>query len=268
LGLVKRGELDPAGIFIARAKDRLIGTVVSLPVPGASGLIWPPQAVSHPCQSAIKDQLVRHACRWLRGKGIRLVQALLAQAEVPYGEALLQNGFALVTRLWYLRHRLDKADGPAEPLPRLRFQTYARCDHSVFDRTLLRTYEESRDCPEITGIRTIDQIIEGHKAQGLHDPDFWWLASDEAGPAGVLLLTALPEGPFWDISYLGVLPEKRRRGYGAELTRKALDEAVGLNALQLTLSVDDRNMPARRLYRNLGFEPYDQREVYLAIWDK
>jgi len=35
---------------------------------------------------------------------------------------------------------------------------------------------------------------------------------------------------------------------------------------RVTLSVDGRNLPALQLYRDLGFAPYDRREVYLAIW--
>ena len=37
---------------------------------------------------------------------------------------------------------------------------------------------------------------------------------------------------------------------------------------EVTLSVDMRNHPARALYRGLGFEPYDVREVYLAVWSR
>jgi ribosomal protein S18 acetylase RimI-like enzyme len=35
---------------------------------------------------------------------------------------------------------------------------------------------------------------------------------------------------------------------------------------QVTLSVDVRNRPAWGLYRSLGFEPFELREVYLIVW--
>ncbi|MFZ8477881.1 GNAT family N-acetyltransferase, partial [Staphylococcus aureus] len=70
----------------------------------------------------------------------------------------------------------------------------------------------------------------------------------------------------WDVSYVGIVPEARRRGFGRELMRKALIEARVAEATQLTLSVDVRNRPAWELYRRLGFEAFEQREVYLAIW--
>ena len=42
--------------------------------------------------------------------------------------------------------------------------------------------------------------------------------------------------------------------------------ARAADASGVTLSVDGRNEPAQFLYRKLGFEVFDRREVYLAIW--
>ena len=47
---------------------------------------------------------------------------------------------------------------------------------------------------------------------------------------------------------------------------KALAEARAAGASSLTLSVDARNRPASELYRGLGFESFDRREVFLAVW--
>src|SRR5436190_22947013 len=80
LRLVRSGELDPAGILVARGNRHLWGALVCLPVPGASGLIWPPQVCADP-PTAIEDDLVRRAAAWLRQRGAKLGQALLAPAE-------------------------------------------------------------------------------------------------------------------------------------------------------------------------------------------
>ena len=83
---------------------------------------------------------------------------------------------------------------------------------------------------------------------------------------GVVLVTEIPETGAWDLSYLGVIPEERRRGLGRELVRKVLIEAQLAGVTSVSLSVDTRNRPAWRLYLDMGFEPYDRREVYLAVW--
>lgn len=267
LGLIDRGELDPAGIFVASVSSDLVGSMICMTVPGASGLVWPPQALAkHAERTEIEDQLIQVVSAWLRQRGTKLAQALLVADDVHLGAPLLRNGFAHITRLWYLRHNLELI---AQVLPgeRLSYLPYL-ADTGRFHETLLRSYADSQDCPEVTGVRTIDEIMDGHRSQGNYDPERWWLALAEDVPVGVLLLTETPELGNWDISYVGVVPEARGRGIGAELIRKALVEARVGAATQLTLSVDARNRPACRLYHRLGFERFDEREVFLAIWSR
>jgi ribosomal protein S18 acetylase RimI-like enzyme len=132
----------------------------------------------------------------------------------------------------------------------------------------LETYEGTLDCPEVNGVRELDEIITGHRSQGTHDPARWRLVSDENGPVGVLLLAEIPEWNSLDVSYLGVVPGQRRRGIGKDMMRWSLGEALAAGCSQVTLSVDERNRPAWSLYRELGFDSYDRREVYLAIWNR
>ena len=115
-------------------------------------------------------------------------------------------------------------------------------------------------------VRTVEEAIAGHRAQGRFAPGRWWLAVAGSRPAGVLLMTEIPEIGDWDVSYLGVVPEARRRGFAKEMMLRGLFEAKAAGVKRVTLSVDSRNLPALQLYRDLGFSPYDRREVYLAIW--
>lgn len=266
LDLIEHGELDPAGVMVARQERQLVGAMVCLRVPGASGLVWPPQTLACPRQRAIEDELVRAISTWLRGRGAKLGQALLTTADVHWGAALERNGFAHITRLWYLRHGSDWTAELLSAPERLKFRTYREIDPAPFHETMLRTYEATRDCPEVNGVRSLVEIVEGHRAQGTFDPDRWWLAWFRGRPVGVLLMTDMPEWDSWDVSYVGVVPEARQRGFGRELMRKAMLEARTAEVRQLTLSVDARNHPAWNLYQQLGFESFDQREVFLAIW--
>ncbi len=263
LHLLERGELDPRGIFVVRAAAGLRGALVCLPVPGCSALIWPPAVVGDR-PTALEDELVRQAIAWLRGRGVKLAQALLAPDEAPLAEPLERNGFAAVTRLWYMRHDLN--------LPLDCLNTPARLDYQAFDngplfrQTLTRTYEDSRDCPEVNGVRTIEEVLQGHRAQGVFDPQRWWLALDAGRPVGVLIATEMPESGDWEVAYMGVVPEARRRGFGREMLLHVLCEARAAEVPSVALSVDARNQPAWYLYRGLGFEPFEQRLVYLAVW--
>lgn len=263
LHLLQRGELDPQGIFIVRGASSLDGALVCLPVPGRSALLWPPGAVGER-REAVEDALLCHAVSWLRQSGVRLAQTLLAPEEMVLAAPLLRNGFAEVTRLWYLRHDLNLPLHCLHLPAHLEYQPFA--DDALFRRTLARTYAETLDCPEINGVRELEDVLTGHRTQGAFDPERWWLALAETEPVGVLLMTEMPESGDWELAYMGVVPEARRRGFGREMLLHALCAARAADAPAVTLSVDVRNRPAWNLYRALGFEAYDQRLVYLAIW--
>ncbi len=261
LKMLRDQELNPSGALVARTDGHLQGALFCQSVAGASGLLWPPQTQPH-CRE-IEDQLIDHACRLLADQGAKLVQSLLTLEETSLGASLERNGFAHITQLWYMRHDLEI---PAELLHQtdhLEYVSYASCDRSAFHQTLLRTYESTQDCPEVNGVREIEEVIAGHKSQGRHDAETWWLASHRGRSIGVLMLGEMADLKSWELLYLGVVPEARGRGFGRELARKALWEARAAEAPQLTLSVDARNSPALNLYQEIGFEAYDQREVFL-----
>jgi ribosomal protein S18 acetylase RimI-like enzyme len=265
LALLQSGELDPAALFVEHNADGLAGVLVCLPVPGASALFWPPRAVADANAAAREDRLINHALRWVRTRGAKLSQSLLTAEEVPLAIPLLRNGFRHVTRLWYLATDLEVPVAQLNTPSRLNYRAYDPAGPADFHQTLLRTYEATRDCPEINGVRSIEEIILGHRAQGRFDPGRWWLAVADGRPAGVLLMTEIPGIGDWDVSYLGIVPEARRRGFAKEMMLRGLFEAKAAGVKRVTLSVDGRNLPALQLYRDLGFSPYDRREVYLSI---
>lgn len=267
LRLMRQGELDPAGVLVVAGEGALQGALVCLPVAGASGLVWPPQVCAGNAQREIEDQLLSSAIAWLRQGGAKLGQSLLAEGENYLAASLERNGFDHITSLWYMRHELNLPSARPAAAPPLTYQTYSACDHALFHRTLLRSYESTRDCPEVNGVRSLRDVIEGHQAQGIHDPEHWWLALQAGEAVGVLLAAEISEWQGWDLSYLGVVPGARGRGVGRAMTRRVLCEARAAGATQVTLAVDMRNRPAWNLYLDLGFEPFDRREAYLAIWN-
>jgi mycothiol synthase len=264
LALVAQGVIDPRGIFVVRDGAGLRGVQICVPLAGAGGLVWLPR--TDPADPALEEQLIQFGLDWLRGRGTKIAQALLSPADMPALGPLLQRGFQPITRLHYLEHALDSL--PAPRAQRLRYNTYSPANRDLFHHTLLRTYQGSLDCPELNGVRTIDEIIAGHMAQGNFRPERWWLAYDGDRPVAVAMVTAVPDLEAWDLSYLGVVPEARRLGLGRELAGHVLQVAQSEQAPKLVLAVDDRNAPAIQLYESLGFQNVDFREVYLYFWDR
>src|SRR5262245_32289626 len=82
LTLLAAGEIDPAGIFVARSPRGLAGVQIAIMLRGASGLFWLPQVDRQFSAGALAPRLVGAALDWLRGLGAKLAQALIHPSEL------------------------------------------------------------------------------------------------------------------------------------------------------------------------------------------
>lgn len=93
-----------------------------------------------------------------------------------------------------------------------------------------------------------------------HEAGLLWVARDEAGLRAGFALAGLVDGRL-HLEEVDVLPEFGRRGIGAALVRKTIEEARvrGLGAVTLCTYRDvPWNAP---FYRRLGFRPLRTREI-------
>lgn len=260
LHLLDAAVLDPAGIWLARHNTAIVGVQICMPLHGGSYLFWLPETRG---ARADKDALVRAALAWCQVRGGKLAQAILPPADADRAAPLVRQGFRRVTQLLYLEHHLNVL--PAAPADALVFEPFDAANEPTFRQTLARSYDGTLDCPELNGVRTIDEILAGYRAPGAGKPAGWWLLRAGDEPAGVLILTAMSEDAAWDLSYIGVVPEHRRRGIGRVAVCHALQTAQVGGAVQMLLAVDVRNEPARHLYASLGFTQTELRDVYLHL---
>jgi ribosomal-protein-alanine N-acetyltransferase len=80
----------------------------------------------------------------------------------------------------------------------------------------------------------------------------------------VLARTIMDEA---EILTIGVIPESRRQGLGAELLRAAMNRAAALDARSMFLEVAEHNATARALYTRFGFAEVGRRKRYYANGD-
>lgn len=246
--LIARGELNPADVLLARRGGAVVGAVFCQAMPGAVAVIWPPRAVGD--DPALEDALAAAALRHVAG--VKVVQAFLPPEEAWRAGPLVRAGFRLATRLSLMRRvgRPVAPGGSARDRPRIQLVPYPDCDPAEFLRVLVRSHDDSLDCPELHGIRTPEEVLAGYR-DCAPDVARWWLARDTAGPVGVLILRAD------ELIFVGVVPERRGQGIGRVLVEAA--GAVG------SVAVDSRNAPAVQLYRSVGFEVAGARDTYLAL---
>jgi len=129
----------------------------------------------------------------------------------------------------------------------------AEQNRQLFADAIGVSYEQTMDCPGLVGLRTMDDIIAGHQATGVFDPDIWFAISSGDEPVGVMLLNAVPQRSALELVYLGIGPKWRGKGLARVLLKHAITVANRRLLPHFTLAVDQTNAPALKLYRSLQF---------------
>lgn len=271
-----RGRVDLSGLWIARRTgwrgDRLVGAMLTQKLAGRAAALWPPEVRPGWNRGAIAAGLVHEALETLRAEGTAIVQAVLDETADPRTALdLTRGGLPRVTDLIFMRR--DAAAPWTIPSrgegPRLRWRGLDETGEAIFCKTLAATYRGSLDMPELEGARSLDDVLAGHRAAGEFNPGLWRLGTlpDQPDPVAALIIALAPEREAWEIIYLGLVPEARGRGLGAEVLAHARALALtGGRAPTLELAADVRNQPALKLYQAAGFVPRDHRRVHLAVF--
>lgn len=244
----------PTGLFFALLLPGATATVM-LPPPDAPGIV-----------PADQVRVTTAGLAGLRARRLHFAQVLLPAEAGAQRPLLEQVGFRPLASLIYLERdaRYPWAEPPAPG--EAEWLGYEEQKRALFGEVVLATYQDSLDCPELTGLRPIDDILTAHQASGRFDPRLWEVAHIDGQPAGCILLARLRHGAMLEIVYMGVVPAWRRRRVGGLLLRRALEHCRSVGARQLTVVVDSRNQPAKRLYARFGFVRVARREAYLYRW--
>jgi len=256
VNLLVDGEIPPQGVLVATRGGIAVGGIAVQYLPGGTAVVLLPGGESE----AVRDALVAAAVARFPAAGVAAAQVFIDPDEIDRAAVLTRHGFRAVTTVTHLS--LDApAAPPARPAPDVRLVPYADADPATFADTLLATYGESLDVPEANAGRSAAAVVAGYRF-GQPDPPDWWLATDPAGrPLGVILLS-VDVSSATEVTYLGVVPGARRAGVGGTLLRAAIGRGASARGSP-TLSVDERNGPALRLYSRHGFRTRQRQHVFL-----
>lgn len=210
---------------------------------------------------------IEEACRALpklKPGAVMIAQALPEPRDGWAISAFREAGFIHVGDLSYMR-RMGAL--PADPQPMVWpgdvrvVRVDELGDRAAQDAVLIaaldRSYIDTLDCPELCGLRETADILQSHRATGRWDPALWWVVMRSGAPEGCLLLNRGPDRGSAELVYLGLSPALRGHGLGAGLLKFGLAR-LG-RASEVNCAVDERNQPAIRLYRRLGFSVFARR---------
>ena len=251
LARTARDELSLEGLLVARRGQEIGGAMLLLAQTDRTAFYWPPVTLGN--DPAAAKALYATAREWLDNRPILWAQCLVGVQDAQLRAELTRNGFPCLTELLMLIRTWE------EPLPDLPAEfslseiSYSDAQAAQFAACLEETYRDSRDCPQVSRLRTGAEALAGYRRIGQFDPAGWKLFSTGDGPAGLVLMSFHPEQKFWELVYLGIVPQARGQGLGRCLLLRGLHWAHDRGGEGVFLCVDSTNQYAVDIYKSCGF---------------
>lgn len=236
-------------LWVAGVGDRLAWAVLPIYSPGRTLLLLTPSQLPRGGDPA---PLINQVCQLAASRGVHLAQVLAEPSAGDLQRLYNQCGFQQIAELLYLQSAIRRPSTPPRVPDGYTWQTYSEQAHPIFCRAISSSYSDSLDCPALSGMRDIEDVVAGHRASGEFDPSRWFVLLNGETPVGVALLTRVPRVAMAELVYLGLIPEARGLGLGDVLMKQALWSVSHMGVQRLTLAVDARNAPALKLYYRHG----------------
>ncbi len=255
-----------AGLYVAESAGQMVTACAAIDLPGRVTLLMLPSWSLTGASAETLPDLLGRATEEAVSRPSRFAQILVEPGLADHVRPLLlAAGFEFLANLHYMqRNAFDPA--AIQPPGGVSWRTLSDAGEQAFIDVIRRTYASSRDCPGLMGIRTMPEILAGHKAAGEFDPAGWYVLQHEGHDVGVLLTARTPLRPAIEIVYCGLAPEARGKGLGRTCVHKAILRARDLAIPTITLAVDAANDPARRTYEAMGFATYTSRDVWIKVF--
>ena len=251
-----------AGLIGAFSGDQIVGAALAMVMAGRTALVYQPRInpatapqVASQLWAAIEDFLDQHQ--------VRLAQEVLPLQALADAEQTRLAGFSLSTELVYY-HRETHASQENADSDHLALAPCEPNDQTRLARVIELTYQGTQDCPELNGVRSTVDVIEGYLEGRPWDSRCWQFIRVDGQDIGCVLLTMHGEASC-ELVYLGLIATARGRGLGRLATQRAIGLGRSLGCSEITVATDVRNTPARRAYEQSGFIEFDRRRVLLKV---
>ena len=257
-----RQNLDISNLWVAQNGDQMLAACLVVPSPGRTGMIFI-SPIRDRGGLEITGKLISATLGGVDRQRVRLVQALLDPGQHYETKALVDAGFTSLAELIYMQRRTERGDASLLLPDGLEAVVWSPQARPLFTDAILGSYEQTRDCPGLVGLREIDDIIAGHMAAGIFEPDLWLALHHRGEPAGVMLLNRMAHDAAVELVYLGLTPRWRGHGLGRVLVTRGIAQAHARGLRNMLLAVDSANAPAKRLYESLRFSAHARKRALI-----
>lgn len=246
-------RMDVGAMWVAEMAGRIVWAILPVVNPGRTALLLTSAEMDDASIPAASG-LVGEICGNLGRQGLHLTQVLLEPQYAAARRFFLSMRFQEIAELIYLQGYVPRNIQPAAIPRQMKWVEYSPETHGLFADAIVRSYQDSLDCPALSGLREIDDVIAGHQASGDFDPSAWQALVEGDRPIGVVLLSRITQTDAMELVYLGLAAKARGRGLGMLLMQHALHRSLKDERRRLSLAVDSRNAPALKLYYRFGMQ--------------
>jgi hypothetical protein len=263
-GFEQASRPRPQCVWVRRG-ERPRAAAAAVPTCGRTAYLLAGPAPLRPADRTALAAAVRAACLAVCRDGAHFVQRFVPDARDGEVPLLREAGFEPLAELQYLRKDLTAEHQPAPGRRDVSFWGLGgghEQDLAPLAEIIPKTYEGSLDCPQLSGVRPIEDVLASHKAIGIYQPRSWWIADLDRQPAACLLANRSLDATAWEIVYLGVVPRFRGCGLARTLLEYAASQAQLDGVLELRLAVDARNHFACNVYEEFGLQKMYSRSAW------
>jgi len=262
LAAQNQARIDFEGLFIARRAKRIAGAIWISSQAGKIASLYGLGLISSE-EDNVAAALIERGVQFAESRGLSLIQALIGPSQPAKLRHLQQSGFQQVTTIWQLAAAVSHERSTITPCPEIKFVAVQDPSSPDFSGCVERTYQDSRDCPELDRLRETKDVLKGYSATCGNDHRHWYIVKKGDSDAGVVILAHHPEAQQLELIYFGLFREFRGQGMGRTILDFVMTSAAKLGCDRVVTSFDSRNAPAVTCYHELGFDRADAREFLL-----
>lgn len=245
---------------------RIVGCAMYFPMPDRTATVTPPLCAPEFDAPAVRVDLMRTLRTKALDDQLLILQVFCEETDPLAADVLTESGFDELAVMLFMERRTVDADRNIVVDKQIRWTPYSDARHDEFVRVISDTYKDTLDCARLGEMRDVDLTLEGYRSRGRFDPSLWLLANLAGETVACLLLIHHPEENDYEVAYVAVVPSHRGKGLGCKVMKKGLFEvALRSPRSTLRLAVDEANVPATRIYRDVGFSVTERKRVFFSL---
>lgn len=252
------------GLWVSYTAGRLTGAIWVQPLPMNMAQLWlpkmqglyKPQGLPKPEDEYIHT-LLRAAYEWVKNQDIRLCHLELSPQATEVEALLIAHGMQRLACLEHLTGSSHRRLAMNEARP-LSLQPLCEFSQAQQLALLAAVGHDSLDSRPLRDVLSVEELLAGFYQQDPQAPLHWYAVGYHGVTVGALLMAPRPALGRWELMLMGLTTDWRGKGLGRALLNKALELAQQAGVQEITLSVDNVNLPAKQLYLQAGFLCYSQ----------